>query len=660
MKYSINIIIAGFVSFLLIFAAPTSMVLANSQSFEVGDLRSCEGLLVTQVQAGTSNRSLNEFVEVHNNTVSEIDLSQCSIGFYDQDLTLKIDVPLEGALASGGYLLVIHNSFVNFMVQNDITIPNPYIVYANQSGQGSINAVLATSGVIDVKHDSSGVLDTVYYGQFSGLSTAPKPDTGKAIKRCTQPDGFYRNFDDALDFYLSDAPTVENLYPGLDLLFEAGDLCEPIEDEEGDGGQVPDEPVDPEDPEEPVDEVPGDSEIDDEGDQDNTEPDEENQDTGSNDDPVDGVSNCSELIITEILPNPAGVDKGKEFIELHNLSDTALNLDGCGLQVAGSTKRHIFADILIDTKEYIAFYDGLTGLVLPNSAGGTVLWLDVDGLVLQSVNYPGGLKDDVSWGWFEGDVWSESAVLSPGSENIGFNESTCPEGYANSGALGECEKLPEVGNSNEPGLKPCLPHQERNPDTNRCRAIVIPKTLVPCKPGELRNPATNRCKAVANKAKELVACKPGQERNPETNRCRAVGSAQSLAPCKPGQVRNPDTNRCKSILALAATLKPCKPGQERNPETNRCRAVAGAKSLTPCKPGQERNPETNRCRKVAVESVGNLATVHDIEAIKEQPVRWWTAAIALSVVFGYALWEWRSDLRVKLAHIRKSPNKLSN
>jgi hypothetical protein len=662
MKHLTNIIIAGFVSLLLIFATPASMVLANSAGLEPSSASSCEGLLITQLQAGTQSRSLNEYIELHNNTLSKLELDSCSVGFYDQNLELRIDVQLTGELEAGGYLLVIHNSFVNFMTQNDISVPSPYIIYANQSGQGSINAVQATSGLVDIRHSLNGIVETVYYGPFSELSSAPKIDTGRAIKRCSLPSGFYRSVDDSLDFYLSGLPDAENPYPGLDLLFDAGDLCEPIEGEDG-GSIDSEEPPTSEDPEQPEDDGSSSGSEPSEGNnQEDTNPGEEEPTSDPVEDPASSLPSCSQLMITEILPNPAGADKGKEFIEIHNKSKDIHNLEGCGLQVVGNAKKFVFGDVLIDAREYIAFYDGLTSLVLPNTSGGTVLWLDVDGSILQSISYPGGLKDDVSWAWFEGGVWTEAAIITPGSKNVSLEDISCPAGYFKSDSSKECEKPPETGNGNDgdSGLKPCLPHQERNPETNRCRAIVMPKSLVPCKPGQYRNPETNRCRAIGKEQPALAPCKPGQFRNPETNRCKSLSAtASTLKPCKPGQYRNPETNRCKSTAESASGLKPCKPGQFRNPETNRCKSLEAAGGLKPCKPGQERNPETNRCRKVAVEAVGNLATVHDIEAIREQPVRWWTAGIALSAVVVYALWEWRSDVMVRFARIRKLANKSS-
>lgn len=125
-------------------------------------------------------------------------------------------------------------------------------------------------------------------------------------------------------------------------------------------------------------------------------------------------------------------------------------------------------------------------------------------------------------------------------------------------------------------------------------------------------------------------------------------SVVSLAPCDPGQERNPATNRCRSIASTAAEIfTPCKPGEERNPATNRCRAVlAASTTLEPCPAGQTRNPETNRCRK---DQIAAIADVRDVAAATSPPLKlplqWFIAAGVAIVALGYALYEWRQDIR---------------
>lgn len=125
-----------------------------------------------------------------------------------------------------------------------------------------------------------------------------------------------------------------------------------------------------------------------------------------------------------------------------------------------------------------------------------------------------------------------------------------------------------------------------------------------------------------------------------------VAITSTTKACAANQYRSPETNRCRLIsTATANAPTPCKTGQERNPETNRCRAVA-LTTETACKEGQERNPETNRCR-----SVKQLATAdYGVKGAttKQSGMGWYIwAAIAGTalLIIGYAVWEWRDELK---------------
>ncbi len=159
-------------------------------------------------------------------------------------------------------------------------------------------------------------------------------------------------------------------------------------------------------------------------------------------------------------------------------------------------------------------------------------------------------------------------------------------------------------------------------------ALVKGATLDPCPAGKYRNPATNRCRTIEVKT-SLSSCGLGKYRNPETNRCRnlVTTASSALTPCKPGQVRNPATNRCRSDATDASTLKQCQQGQERNPETNRCRKVLSAAASS------QPQDEDQSSHKSNVLIIGAV----------------------LSVIIGYALYEYRYDmlnLYMRLRHKR--------
>lgn len=130
------------------------------------------------------------------------------------------------------------------------------------------------------------------------------------------------------------------------------------------------------------------------------------------------------------------------------------------------------------------------------------------------------------------------------------------------------------------------------------------------------------------------------------NRLEANGEP-SLKACAENQYRNPDTGRCKRIVSTTSAAISCEVGQERNPATNRCRKVEATSSLSPCKEGQERSAETNRCR-----SIKKMSTAeHGIKGVQQNgatQLSWYYIAAIVGVILlivGYAIWEWREELR---------------
>lgn len=116
--------------------------------------------------------------------------------------------------------------------------------------------------------------------------------------------------------------------------------------------------------------------------------------------------------------------------------------------------------------------------------------------------------------------------------------------------------------------------------------------------------------------------------------------------CLEGSVINPVTNRCNK-LAAASSLAACKEGQERNPETNRCRSVlAAADTRKPCKDTQYRSEETGRCRNLPPSGVPDAAfAVTPTEQTGTQFVGWWALGGVCAMAVGYAVWEWRDEIK---------------
>lgn len=239
--------------------------------------------------------------------------------------------------------------------------------------------------------------------------------------------------------------------------------------------------------------------------------------------------------ITEVLPNVAGTDTGREFIELYNPNSFDVDLTDYAVQLGSSTKKYVFPQSTsLPSNAYIAFSDTQTGIVLPNTSASVRL-LAPDGTLLHETNPYSNPKDDATWVLVNG-TWQYTTIATPGAPNELAQEEVSGFGAATAENLEDC---PE---------------------------------------GKTRNPATNRCKNIETVSSALNPCAANQERNLVTNRCRkiATSTASNLAPCDKDQQRNPATNRCKKIETASATLKQCAEGQERNPSTNRCRKVGSS------------------------------------------------------------------------------------
>lgn len=234
------------------------------------------------------------------------------------------------------------------------------------------------------------------------------------------------------------------------------------------------------------------------------------------------------LQITELLPNAAGSDAGREFVELYNPSNRTAFLINYLLMVGGKTY-NFPAGLKLDPGQYMAFYNNEVAFTLVNTAGGASILGD-DGSMIDESDVYKSAEDDMSWALID-ETWQYTNQLTFAGANIA------------SVIIGDGDEEDVVG------LQPCATNQYRHPETRRCRLLVTVATI-------------------------MAACKDGQYRSEETNRCRTIALAGgTLAPCKEDQYRSEETNRCRNLTTLANTLTPCKDNQYRSEETNRCRNI---------------------------------------------------------------------------------------
>ncbi len=114
--------------------------------------------------------------------------------------------------------------------------------------------------------------------------------------------------------------------------------------------------------------------------------------------------------ITEVLPNPVGIDTNNEFIEIANLDTRSINL--CGWQVddaeGGSAPYSISYDLELEPGEYLALYAQQTKLSLGNTSDAVRLFTPQK-IVIDSVTYTNPP---------EGKSWSLKRVLARHSSRL--------------------------------------------------------------------------------------------------------------------------------------------------------------------------------------------------------------------------------------------------
>ncbi len=219
-----------------------------------------------------------------------------------------------------------------------------------------------------------------------------------------------------------------------------------------------------------------------------------------NEDIVDQpVSRCRKLELTEIYAY-YDKDKTEQFIELHNPTDQAVDLQGCQLRY----KKKLYAlSTIIQPGEYYAYYpNGIFSLTKNPNTSNIVELIDSDNQVVDVLTYLHGQKKATSYAKFYDatgeEVWSYTYARTPGQVNI-FQE-----------------------------FRSCEAGKVINPETGNCvKANVVTDVNGICPAGKYRNPLTGRCKKI--ETVEVKECAPGYERNPETKRCRKIKTANSGA-----------------------------------------------------------------------------------------------------------------------------------
>lgn len=114
------------------------------------------------------------------------------------------------------------------------------------------------------------------------------------------------------------------------------------------------------------------------------------------------------IFINEVLADPAGTDRGSEFIELFNGGTESVSLDGWTLGDLADSARHTFGAVVLDPGEGLVVFDtgdhsqtpnasvSSTGLLSLNNGSETVTLARADGTTVDSVSWTEAVSG-VSW-----------------------------------------------------------------------------------------------------------------------------------------------------------------------------------------------------------------------------------------------------------------------
>ncbi len=136
----------------------------------------------------------------------------------------------------------------------------------------------------------------------------------------------------------------------------------------------------------------------------------------------DGKTYPSGVIINELLPNPKGNDTENEFIELKNLTDQEIDLEGWKLEDAAGTKFVISSKNLpttkIPVKGFFILWRKDSKIALNNSGTETLRLYQPNDNLIDFVQYSGTAEENYTYVRDEKNNWFWSTQATPGQENI--------------------------------------------------------------------------------------------------------------------------------------------------------------------------------------------------------------------------------------------------
>jgi PKD repeat protein len=342
-----------------------------------------ENIVISEVKiTGGSGKSTDEFIELYNPTDGDVLLSgwQLIKKTASGNEYLLVENLAEQIISSHSFLLIVHP--VGYLSE---TQPDLYYTTTNS---------IADNNTIILLNGAGEEADKVGFGSASDFEgeVLSNPGSNKSLERKAQSDStdetmveggvhyFLGNSEDTdnnvQDFFIRSLPEPQNSQSELEYL----DIEIP---------EIPDPPAEESDL-----------------------PAEESAPTSEN------ILYSNKIIITELFPNPEGVDDG-EFIELFNTGNEAINLSGWQLGDNSSRKYTIsesdFSSIIIESGAYLSIKKEVSKISLNNTSDAAKLYRP-DGTLLDLVEYE-KCQEAQSYSLVDGE-WAWTDNVTPGQTNI--------------------------------------------------------------------------------------------------------------------------------------------------------------------------------------------------------------------------------------------------
>lgn len=161
--------------------------------------------------------------------------------------------------------------------------------------------------------------------------------------------------------------------------------------------------------------------------------------------------NSTNLVLSEILPNPVGRDQDGEFIEIANQDFTKANLQGFYLINSSGKKFKFASSTPLLAGDFLVVPRSLSNLSLKNSGGETLEFYDSSNRLVDKVFYDNSALEGAALARASSTVviWEWSLTPTPGQANILSRPNTPPQAiiFAPNQALTEEEIIFDASDS---------------------------------------------------------------------------------------------------------------------------------------------------------------------------------------------------------------------